>query len=115
MVVLLCTEVIQAHDANQPQKEFTGKLTVKGQGTVPQEVRRFLGVRPQDAIVFRIVQGKVELLPAPVTPEEAFGAVTPIRKPEDFKKLRKLAVEERMEHRRGGVRLFLPKDLPPAA
>jgi hypothetical protein len=37
---------------------------------------------------------KVELQPATITLEDTFGAVTPKRRPEDFKKLRKIAIEE---------------------
>ena len=37
------------------------KLTGKARTTVPKEVRRVLGVKPGDTIVYRIANGKVTL------------------------------------------------------
>ena len=38
-----------------------GKITSKGQTTLPKEVREALGVKPGDMLVYRISKGKVTL------------------------------------------------------
>lgn len=88
---------------NSPLREFTGKLTSKGQVTIPQEVRQLLGVKPHQAVVFRVEHGRVELLPGAITLEEAFGAVPPLSKPENFKKLRHAAIEEHVLAKNGNL------------
>ena len=42
----------------------TATLTSKGQITIPQVVRRLLGLQTGDALEFEMQQGKVELRPA---------------------------------------------------
>ncbi|HMQ52084.1 MAG TPA: type II toxin-antitoxin system prevent-host-death family antitoxin [Anaerolineae bacterium] len=39
----------------------------------------------------------IENLPPPLSLEEAFGSITPINKPEDFKQLRDVAIEEHLK------------------
>lgn len=75
-------------------EEHLRTVTTKGQVTIPAEVRRMLKLKPRDKILFRITEGKVELQPVTTTLEDTFGAVTPKRRPEDFKKLRRIAIEE---------------------
>lgn len=77
--------------------EHIRTLTTKGQVTIPVEVRRFLGVKPHDRVVFRISNGRVEIRPPTMSLEETFGSVTPMNRPEDFKKLREIAVEEHVQ------------------
>ncbi len=69
-------------------------ITTKGQVTVPAEIRRLLGIKPHDKVVFQVVEGKVELQPASMSLETTFGAVPPLSRPEDFSALRDMAVEE---------------------
>jgi len=78
-------------------KEQTRRMTSKGQVTVPAEVRRKLGVRPGDAIVFRILEDRVEIDRAAMTLDEAFGSVEPLQRPEDFEMLKQTAWEEHSE------------------
>ena len=78
-------------------QEHIRRVTTKGQVTIPVEVRRLLGVKPQDKVVFRVVEGRVELQPSKMTLEATFGAVTPRKRPEDFKELHDIAMEERAE------------------
>ncbi|MDQ4078464.1 MAG: AbrB/MazE/SpoVT family DNA-binding domain-containing protein [Chloroflexota bacterium] len=73
------------------------KVTTKGQVTIPAEVRELLGLKPHDKVVFRVEEGKVELQPTAMSLEDAFGSVTPLERPEDFKKLRDVAVEEHVQ------------------
>ncbi len=67
--------------------EYQSRLTYKGTVTIPAEVRRVLGVKPNEEVRFRVVEGKVELLPPTMTLESAFGSVTPIDRHEDFQQL----------------------------
>jgi antitoxin PrlF len=77
-------------------KEYISTITSKGQVTVPVEIRRALGLKSQDKIVFRVVGGKVEVGPLPMTLEEAYGSVKPRAMPEDFKAIRATVREERV-------------------
>lgn len=79
-------------------KEYIGTVTQKGQVTIPVEVRRLLGVKPRDKVVFRITEGRVELGAPLMTLEETFGSVRPRQAPEDFKKLRDSAIEEHVRN-----------------
>lgn len=72
-------------------------VTAKGQVTIPVEVRRLLKVEPQSQIIFRITDGKVELLPVPMTLEQAFGSVKPRKRPEDWAEIDAVAAQERAE------------------
>lgn len=78
-------------------QEYISTITSKGQVTVPVEIRRALGLKPQDKIIFRVVQGKVEVEPLPMTLEEAYGSVSPLETPEDFAAIRAAAREERAD------------------
>ena len=78
-------------------KEHIRRITSKGQVTVPAEVRRKLGVKPGETIVFRIREDRVELDRAPMSLEEAFGSVSPLNRPEDFEALGQAAWEEHAE------------------
>lgn len=76
-------------------QEYISTITSKGQVTIPAEIRRVLGLKPQDKIIFRVVQGKVEVEPLPMTLEEAYGSVQPLATPEDFAAIRAAVREER--------------------
>ncbi len=70
-------------------------LTDKGTVTIPVEVRRLLGLQPGSEVRFVVVdKSRVELLPPPMTLEQAFASVKPTRKPEDFKEIRDRAIKE---------------------
>ena len=78
-------------------QEYISTITSKGQVTVPAEIRRTLGLKPQDKLVFRVVEGKVEVEPFPMTLEEAYGSVEPLEKPENFEAVRAAVREERVD------------------
>jgi antitoxin PrlF len=78
-------------------EEYIRTVTTKGQVTIPAEIRRLLEVEPGDKIVFRVTEGTVELQPTTMTLEDTFGAVTPLKKPEDFAALRETAIEEHVQ------------------
>ncbi len=83
-------------------QEIRSTITTKGQVTIPQVVRQLFSAKPGDQVVFRLDKStegrKVELslLPA-LTLEETFGSIKPTRRPEDFHKLREVAIEEKVE------------------
>ena len=78
-------------------RQITTTITQRGQVTIPVEVRRRLGVGPRDKVAFAIDDGGVHLLPAPYSLESAFGSVTPMHTPEDFKTIERAARAERVE------------------
>lgn len=75
-------------------EEYVRTVTRKGQVTIPAQVRRRLEVEPGDKVVFRVTEDAVQLEPATMTLEDTFGAVAPLTQPEDFQKLREIALEE---------------------
>ena len=76
--------------------EYISSVTSKGQVTIPAVVREKLGIGLRDKVIFRIVDDRVEVEPLPMTLDEAYGAVTPLNRPEDFADLRRVAREERV-------------------
>ncbi len=52
-------------------QEFETTVTEKGQVTIPQEIRRIMGLQPRDKVRFEVVL-------------QWFGSVAPKEKPEDF-------------------------------
>jgi len=77
-------------------KEISTTITQRGQVTIPAEVRRLLGAKPRDRIVFRIDGTSVSLVPAPFSLESAYGSVTPQQKPENFEEISRIAREDKV-------------------
>lgn len=75
-------------------------VTSKGQVTIPGELRRALNIRPKDKLAFELVDGEIRLRPAKSVVEATYGTVTPISKPEDFRKQRRDFEEEMAEEAR---------------
>ncbi len=88
------TMIIQKGMTMKEIEEYLRTVQTKGQVTIPVEIRRLLGVKPGDKVVFRVVKGVVELQPVTMTLEQTFGAVSPQERPEDFSTLREVAIEE---------------------
>ena len=78
-------------------KEHLMKVTSKGQVTIPSEIRKLLGIEPGGEVIFRVADGRVEILPSPMTLDEVYKSVPPINRPEDFKELRRVALDEHSE------------------
>jgi len=99
MLVLPHMNVIQPSTALpfQQREEYIQTVTVKGQVTIPAEVRKATGVKPNSQVTVRLQEGKVVIEPVAMTLEESFGSVTPITRPENFKQLREIALEEKVE------------------
>jgi AbrB family looped-hinge helix DNA binding protein len=80
-------------------EEHLGTVTQKGQVTIPLAVRKLLGVKSRDRVTFRVTEGRVELAPAQMTLEAAYGAVKPTGHPENWTAVRTQAREERVRRR----------------
>ena len=70
-------------------QEYETTITEKGQVTIPQELRRLLGLSPRDKVHFQVVNGTVQISKASSKLLAGFGAVTPFQKPENFEEVRK--------------------------
>ena len=88
----------------QETREFVRTVTSKGQVTIPVEIRQLLEISPGDQVLFRVTESKVELQPAVMTLEDTFGAVTPLSRPENFARLREIAIEEHVQKVVEGMR-----------
>ncbi|MBI4287880.1 MAG: type II toxin-antitoxin system PrlF family antitoxin [Chloroflexi bacterium] len=75
-------------------RNSTSTLTTKGQVTIPIDVRKALGLKPRDRVKFTLEQDGARIQRAKSALEAGFGAVKPRKKPEDFKELRRMAMEE---------------------
>lgn len=75
-------------------KEILATMTGRGQVTVPAEVRRLLGTKSGDKVAFQIEDGCVRLAPATMTLERAYRSVTPLGRPEEFKRIEQEAKAE---------------------
>ncbi len=80
-------------------EEHIGTVSASGQITIPLAIREVLGVKPKDRVTFRVMEGRVELLPARMTLEEVYGAVKPRKRPENWKAAVRLAREEHAHYR----------------
>ena len=70
-------------------QEFETTVTEKGQVTIPQEIRRIMGLHPKDRVRFEIEGDEVKISRASSRLIQGYGAVTPRTKPEDYENLRK--------------------------
>jgi AbrB family looped-hinge helix DNA binding protein len=80
--------------------EQVGVMTRKGQVTVPADIRRALGLREGDKVIFALedaTSGQMTVRPVRSVAEMTYGAVTPRRRPADLKALRAEALEEAAE------------------
>ena len=82
-------------------EEHLGTITQKGQVTIPLAIRRLLGVKSRDRVAFRVIEGRVELVPATMSLEDTYGAVKPTTRHEDWSEIRSRVREERVGRRTG--------------
>ncbi len=69
-------------------QRFETTVTEKGQVTIPQEIRRLIGLQPHDKVSFEVEGDTVKLMRASSKLLKWFGSVTPRHKPGDFQALR---------------------------
>jgi antitoxin PrlF len=70
-------------------QEFETSVTEKGQVTIPQEIRRIMGLQPRDKVRFEVDGDVIKISRASSKLLQWFGSVIPRNKPEDFQKIRK--------------------------
>jgi antitoxin PrlF len=64
--------------AGSIMKEIITSITRGGQVTLPAEVRRILGVKPQDKVAFAIEDNEIRLVSVKYTVQSAAGSVQPV-------------------------------------
>jgi AbrB family looped-hinge helix DNA binding protein len=80
-----------------PVQERLTVITRKGQITIPAEIRRALGLKEGDKIAVSLPDPEtqeVHLHPVRTIAEMTFGAVSPRKRPEDFRELREIFKDE---------------------
>jgi antitoxin PrlF len=80
-------------------KEFVSSITSEGQVTIPVEVRKHLGLKTNDKVVFMIdSEGRVQLR-VPRYPDVASlsGAAGSLDKPLSWQQMREIAYEDRFK------------------
>ena len=68
--------------------EIETTVTQKGQVTIPAEVRKALGLKPHDKVTFELEGDVAKIKRATSKVRRWYGAVKPIERPEDFRKIR---------------------------
>ena len=63
-------------------------LTQKGQVTIPAEVRKALGLKPRDKVTFELDGDVAKIKRATSKVGRWYGAVPPVERPEDYRKVR---------------------------
>lgn len=69
-------------------QEFEAIVTENGQVTIPVKIRRMMGLRPGDRVRFQVEGNVIRIERASSKLLAGFGAVSPIKRPEDYRKLR---------------------------
>ncbi len=69
---------------------YPGKVSLKGQITIPKKIRNKLGVAPGDFVLFTEEKGAVVLKKARVSPEEEFNKLVATLD----KKIKKLGITD---------------------
>ena len=76
-------------------KEIISTLSSKGQLTVPAEVRRTLGLKQGDKVVFQLEDHTVTLAPAVSRLAAGYQAVPALTKPMTWEEITDIVAEER--------------------
>lgn len=75
--------------------DYIGTVSSQGRVTIPEEVRRLLNLHPQDKVVFRVTEDKVELSGKLPTLEELAGSFA-LLQPE--RTLKEIIHEAKVDH-----------------
>lgn len=81
-------------NTSKETKEILSSVSQKGQVTIPQEIRRQLGVKPKDKIAFRMEKGEVKIIPVGFPLENSFQAIPALKKKVGIKEMTRIAAEE---------------------
>ena len=81
-------ELTQASNSTAAHKvgDYISTVNTQGRVTLPEEVRKALQVHPQDKVVFRIAEGRVEIVGKLPTLAELAGSVTSLQPGTDLEK-----------------------------
>jgi len=87
----------------QSSKQRVSTLSSKGQVTLPIEIRKHLGVNPNDKVAFVIEpDGKVQVTPARYPDIASLsGAAGSLKKPLSWKEMQQTAREDRLKEEDG--------------
>lgn len=87
----------------QTSKEAISTISSKGQVTLPVEVRKHLKVKSKDKVAFVIEpNGKVQVAPAKYPNIQSLrGIAGKLKHPLSFRKMRKIAYQERLTKKYG--------------
>lgn len=78
-------------------KEFESSVTIKGQVTIPQEVRRRWGLKPGQRVTFHVDDRAVTITPAGSLADEIYGVIPPLAHPLTDSKQTEIAAEEQAQ------------------
>lgn len=76
------------------RKEFASSLSLKGQITLPQEIRQRLGVKPKDKVAIQLDGARVTIVPLGSPLDASYQAVPPLRAPLTVEEMAEIAAEE---------------------
>lgn len=79
-------------------KQFDTTITQRGQVTLPAEVRRVLGVKPQEKVTFQIEGNEVRVVPSQFTVESVRGSIPPLKEPKSLEQIYQEAGNEYAQH-----------------
>ncbi len=74
---------------------FRSTITSKGQTTIPKEVRRTMGLKAGDGLVYTVDGERIIVRPVRGTLLAAYASVMPKKRPEEFSSLRAQARKKR--------------------
>ena len=74
--------------------KYTSRVSSRGQVTIPSELRRTMGIKPQDRVALEQVDGGIKISPSGSGIAAGYGAVTPQTKPEDSAAIRREVASE---------------------
>lgn len=67
----------------------------KGMVTLPKAMHKKLKAETKGQVVVQVEEDQITLQELPMSLKEVCGSVTPLTRPENFKKLRQVALEEK--------------------
>lgn len=76
--------------------EFIATIGLKGQLTIPTEIRHKFNLHPKDKVILRMHENRVEIEPGVMTLEEAMGSVIPLHPDQSLEEHIKEAKAERI-------------------
>lgn len=72
------------------------RITKKGQVTIPLNLRKKLNLQTGDSVSFFLEKGEIKVKPSKHNLKTIFGSVKPLKKKLSFKRMRDIAIEEKI-------------------